>query len=220
MDVFDIIGPVMVGPSSSHTAGAVRIGRIARILLGELPKDVTVGLHGSFAKTYKGHGTDKAVLAGLMGMPMDDARIKHSLELAKAEGIHYRFEAVNLKNAHPNTVLIEATGVSGKEIRLIGSSIGGGNIVIKEINRMEVDFSGELHTMIITHRDAPGLIAAVTSVLGENELNVAFMRVYRKKRGGDAVMVIETDQRVSESLCDNVKRLSGVYSVTAFEPVE
>jgi len=221
MNVFDIIGPVMVGPSSSHTAGVVRIGRIARKLLGEMPVDVTVKLHGSFAKTYKGHGTDKAVLAGLMGMGIDDIRIRQSLDIAREKGIRYCFMPFHMKDVHPNTLYIEAKSDSGKKVELTGSSIGGGNVVIREISGLEVDFDGKLHTMIIAHKDAPGLIASVTNVLGtDRNLNIAYMRVYRKKRSGGAIMIIETDQQVAGILCDEIRALHGVYNVTAIEPVE
>jgi L-serine dehydratase len=221
MNVFDIIGPVMVGPSSSHTAGVVRIGRIATRLLGETPAEVTVKLHGSFAKTYRGHSTDKAVIAGLLDMDIDDIRIRESLDIARDRGIRFQFMPVNLKDVHPNTLSMEVTGISGKKVELTGASIGGGNIIITEINGLKVDFDGKLHTMVIPHKDVPGLIAAVTGVLGtDKSLNIAYMRVYRKERGGEAIMIIETDQRVDNTLCEKVRSLRWVHDVTVIEPIE
>lgn len=220
MNVFDIVGPVMVGPSSSHTAGAVRIGRIVRKLLGEELNNVLIMLHGSFARTYKGHGTDKAILAGLMEMDTDDLRIRDSLMIANRKGINFRFEVIDLKDAHPNTVLIEATGASGKTVKVMGSSIGGGNILINQINGLDVEFTGQYNTLIIRHEDIPGSIAAVTNILGnDKEINIAYMKVYRTTRGGDAIMVIETDQQISNILKESVNTLPMVYSVTSIEPI-
>lgn len=220
MNVFDIIGPAMVGPSSSHTAGAVRIGRIARKLLGEEPVSVLIMLHGSFARTYKGHGTDKAILAGLMEMDTDDLRIRNSLTIAKNKGINFRFEVVDLKDAHPNSTFIEATGVSGKMVKVLGSSVGGGNILIKQINGLDVEFTGQYNTLIIRHEDIPGAIAAVTNILGnDKEINIAYMKVYRTKRGGDAIMIIETDQQISSIIREGVHSLPMVTSVTSIEPI-
>lgn len=147
MNVFDIIGPIMVGPSSSHTTGAVRIGRIVRQILGEQPMDIVIGLYGSFAQTYKGHGTDKAILAGFMGMSPDDERIRESMELALKAGVKFRFETVLLKEAHPNTALKTAIGQTGKKAIVQGSSVGGGNIIISKINEMDVEFTAEYYTI-------------------------------------------------------------------------
>lgn len=220
MNVFDIVGPVMVGPSSSHTAGAVRIGRIVRKLLGDEPSNVLIMLHGSFARTYRGHGTDKAILAGLMDMATDDMRIRDSLTIANNKAISFRFEVIDLKDAHPNTVLIEATGASGKTVKVMGSSIGGGNILITQINGLDVEFSGQYNTLIIRHKDVPGSVAAVTNILGnDKEINIAYMKVYRTKRGGDSIMVIETDQQISSILKEYVNTLPMVYSVTSIEPI-
>lgn len=219
MDVFDIIGPVMIGPSSSHTAGAVRIGKMVRGLLGEEPKDVIVKLHGSFAHTYRGHGTDKAIIAGLMDMSPDDLRIRDSLKLANELGICYRIETVDIKDAHPNTALIEAKGISGNEIKVMGASIGGGNIVIKQINGLEVEFSGQYNTLIILHNDAPGTIGAVTNLLGSFDINIAQMRDFRTHRGGIAIMVLETDQQVSEELKSLIDRMPRVINVRKIIPV-
>lgn len=152
MNVFDIIGPVMVGPSSSHTAGAARIGKVARTILGEELKEAIIEMHGSFAKTYKGHGTDKALLAGLMGFEVDDDRIRNSLEIANQKGIKFIFNTAVMGNVHPNTARLNLTGESGRKVCVQGASIGGGNIVITEIDGIEVELTGNLHTLIVCLR--------------------------------------------------------------------
>ncbi len=219
MNVFDIIGPVMVGPSSSHTAGAVRIGRVARELLGEEPVEVVVKFHGSFARTYQGHGTDKAIIAGLLGMNPDDLRIRDSLEIAHEIGLKYTFERTDLQEAHPNIAYIEAEGKSGRKVSIIGSSVGGGNILIKQVDGLDVEFSGQYDTLIIPHQDAPGVVAAVTNMLAQNWINIANMKVYRSGRGGDAIMVIETDQKIGQELVADLEKLSRVSKVTEINPI-
>jgi len=219
MNVFDIIGPIMIGPSSSHTAGAVRIGKVVRTLLGEEPIKAHILFHGSFARTYKGHGTDRAVIGGLLGFETDDLRIRDSLDLAKEAGLEYNIEVGDLGEVHPNTVQIKAEGKSGKNITVIASSIGGGNIVVKEIDSLHVDFTGESHTIVITHRDAPGAVASVTSLLAVYKINIGQMKVYRTRRGGNAIMVIETDQEPIMEVVDKLGRLECVYKVVALKPV-
>jgi L-serine dehydratase len=219
MNVFDIIGPVMVGPSSSHTAGAVRIGRIARRLLREQPKEAVIILHGSFARTYKGHGTDRAVIAGLLGMLPDDERIRDSLRLADESGMKYSFEVAVLKDAHPNTVLINAVGQNGETVSVQGSSVGGGNIVISRINGMAVEFTGEYNTLLISHMDTPGVVATVTNLLAGNDINIANMKVFRSYRGGEAIMIIETDQEVKREFVTLIECLRGIKKATLIEPI-
>lgn len=214
MNVFEIIGPVMVGPSSSHTAGAVRIGKIAREILGCQPERAEIVMHGSFAQTYKGHGTDKAVIAGLLGMSPDDERIRNSMQLASQSGLQYTITTGVIRDAHPNTVLIKATGINGRRISVVGSSIGGGNILIKRINEMEVEFSAEYETLIIAHHDAPGTIAAIARLIADNNINIASMKVYRSCRGGRAIMIIETDQEVDDGLEQAIGCLPETYSTT------
>lgn len=193
MDLFDLIGPVMIGPSSSHTAGAARIGLTAYSLLGERVVKADVGLHGSFAKTYRGHGTDRAIVGGLLGMHVDDPRLRDSLEIARQQGMDVRFEQVNLRGAHPNTVRLHVTGERGTALTLEAASVGGGNIEIHRINGLSVNFTGKADTMIIHHIDMPGAIAAVTTTLARHRVNIANMQVYRRKLGGDAMMVLELD---------------------------
>ncbi len=219
MNVFDIIGPIMVGPSSSHTAGAVRIGKIARVVAGGQPKAVTIELFGSFAQTYKGHGTDKAIIAGLLGMAPDDEQIKDSLELARQLGIDYKFKKSHQKDVHPNTALITAVDAQGKKTVVQGASIGGGRIVVNRINEINVKFNGEYYTLLVPHHDTPGMIAAVTNLLAEQRINIAEMNMYRSHRGGEAMMVIETDQAVTEELVDLIEAVNAVKKAILIKPI-
>ena len=193
MNVFDILGPVMIGPSSSHTAGAARIGRITLALLGAPAVKADIFLHGSFAKTYKGHGTDKALIAGIMGMATDDSRIRRAPELAREQGLEVSITTGDIDGAHPNTARVTLTDVTGNTVSLLGSSIGGGNIFVKEVNGMEVSITGQHTTLIVLHRDAPGTIAAVTEVMADAGVNICNFRLSRQSRGGEAVMTIEID---------------------------
>ncbi len=218
MNVFDIIGPVMIGPSSSHTAGAARIGRIAGALLEEPVKSARIFLHGSFAKTYKGHGTDKALVAGIMGMKPDDERLKHSLELAKEAGISVEFLTQDIENAHPNTALIELTGISGKQVSLQGASVGGGNILVEKVNHMPVEISGQYTTLVVMHRDAPGTIAGVTNYMGSLGVNICNFRLSREQKGGTAVMTIELDSRVGPEVNEHIKQLPNIIGSVMLLP--
>ncbi len=217
MSLFDILGPVMVGPSSSHTAGAVRIGYIARTLLGGRPVSADIALHGSFAATGKGHGTDRALVAGLLGMKPDDMRISDSFRVAKEEEFVFSFEEVQIPGAHPNTVLLFLRGEDGKELEVQASSIGGGRIMINKIDGIDVNCSGELPTLIIHNLDQPGLVAKVTTRLSEKNINVATMQIFRDKRGGFAVMVIETDQPIFKDNLSYLESIDGVVKVTYFK---
>lgn len=217
MNLFDILGPVMVGPSSSHTAGAVRIGYISRRLLQETPVYAEILLHGSFATTGVGHGTDKALIAGLLGMQPDDMRIPKSFELAQQEGLAFTFTNKAFKDAHPNTAVLKLAGKSGRSVTVQAASIGGGRIQIHRLDGVEVNFSAEKPTLIVNNVDQPGHVAEVTSMLAHKSVNVATMRLYRDKRGGCAVMVIETDQRIPEESVKWLKRLEGVLNVIYIE---
>lgn len=214
MDLFDIIGPVMVGPSSSHTAGAARIGQVVLGLLGEPVTGAKIGFHGSFAKTYQGHGTDRAVVGGLMGMNVDDLRLRNSLDLAREAGLDFSFETVKLRGVHPNTVVVDARGASGKKVSVQASSIGGGNIMVNSLNGLEVGFSGKENTLIIQHQDMPGAISNVTGLLAGWGLNIATMRVFRKEAGSEAVMAIELDDPLDPMLIHALKAVHGVIGVT------
>lgn len=213
-DVFDMIGPVMVGPSSSHTAGAVRIGRLAMEILGSRPVRAVISLHGSFQKSCYGHGTDKAILAGLLGFSTDDSRIPFSRELALEAHMDYTFKAVDLPDAHPNTAVIEMWDAGGRHMAVRGVSIGGGSIIIESIDGFDVSITGDNHTLVIVHEDVPGVIATVSNILAEKQINVANMSSSRSFRGGPAVMVIEIDQLTSPELNDKIRKLAHVRSLS------
>lgn len=214
MNVFDIMGPVMVGPSSSHTAGAARIGYTARQLLREEVAFADLFLHGSFLATGKGHGTDKAIIAGLLGMQPDDERIPESFSFAELRGLSYRFSGIELRNAHPNSVLMKLRGIQGAELEIVASSIGGGQIMINKIDGIEADICACYPTLIVHNVDEPGHVSMVASILGQKTVNIATMRINRDKRGGHAVMIIECDQEVPVDALDMLQRAGGVTKVT------
>lgn len=220
MNLFDIIGPVMVGPSSSHTAGAVRIGQVARRLLEERPVRAEIGLHGSFLATGDGHGTKNALLAGLLGLAPDDLRVPDSQSLARQAGLDYSFFPVHLRDAHPNTALLRLTGESGRQLEVQISSVGGGRIAVNRLDGVPVDFSAESHTLVVRNVDRPGHLAQVTSVLSQNRINVATLHLYRDEAGGMAVMVIEMDQPVPQVALDYLSQLEGILQVTRIEPLK
>lgn len=217
INIFDMMGPVMVGPSSSHTAGAARIGNMGRTLLGEEVARADIGLHGSFAETGFGHGTGRALLAGLLGMKPDDLRIPNAYEEANRAGMAYSFRTVELRDAHPNTALLELTGKSGKKLTLQASSIGGGAIVVNKIDGIDVNFTGDFNTLIVRNQDESGSVAAITSILSQVHINVANMSVNRHRRGGDALMVIETDQHIKPRQVEFLSELPGILSVTYYD---
>ncbi len=217
INIFDMMGPVMVGPSSSHTAGAARIGNMGRTLLGEEVARADIGLYGSFAETGYGHGTDRALLAGLLGMKPDDLRIPNAYEEANRAGMAYSFRTVELRDAHPNTALLELTGKSGKKLTLQASSIGGGALVVNKIDGIDVNFTGDFNTLIVRNQDESGSVAAITSILSQVHINVANMSVNRHRRGGDALMVIETDQHIKPRQVEFLSELPGILSVTYYD---
>lgn len=217
INIFDMMGPVMVGPSSSHTAGAARIGNMGRTLLGEEVARADIGLYGLFAETGFGHGTDRALLAGLLGMKPDDLRIPNAYEEANRAGMAYSFRTVELRDAHPNTALLELTGKSGKQLTLQASSIGGGAIVVNKIDGIDVNFTGDFNTLIVRNQDESGSVAAITSILSQVHINVANMSVNRHRRGGDALMVIETDQHIKPRQVEFLSELPGILSVTYYD---
>ncbi len=220
LDIFDILGPVMVGPSSSHTAGAVRIGRMARVLLGAAPVQADIGLYGSFAETGQGHGTDRALAAGLLGMRPDDLDIPRSLELARERGLSVTFRTVRLREAHPNTALIRAEAADGRRIELQAASTGGGRIRVDRLNGVDVNFTGAFHTLIVRHQDRAGKVADVTRELSNARVNIANMSLCRSRRGGDALMVIETDQPVPPVARLLIGELPGIRSLTYYQREE
>ncbi len=214
MNIMDIIGPVMVGPSSSHTAGAVKIGQVTRKLMGEPIRKADIYLHGSFLLTGKGHGTDKALIAGLLGMAVDDKRIPDSFDIAKAKGMVFHFEGVELMGAHPNTVKMNLEGQSGRKLEIIACSIGGGQIKICEIDGLTANFTGDFPTLIVHNIDQPGHVTEVTSMLAHKSVNIATMQLYRDSRGGNAVMVIECDQEIPADSIRWLEHLEGIVKVT------
>lgn len=218
MNVFDIIGPVMIGPSSSHTAGAVRIGKIAGALLGSAPVSAHILLHGSFAKTYKGHGTDKALVAGIMGMTPSDTRIRQSLELAKEQGLTVIFEKTELEGAHPNTAVITLKDAQGRSVTLRGASVGGGNIVISEINGIKVDITGQQTTLLILHHDVPGVIARVTNYIADQGVNIGNFKLSRTQRGETALMTIEVDGEFSQESNKGIEKTPDVMQSIILQP--
>ncbi len=213
MDILDILGPIMVGPSSSHTAGAARIGKITRMILKSPPVAADIYFHGSFAETYQGHGSDRAVLGGLLGFDPDDERIRDSLIYAKQWGLDFTINTIELADAHPNTILIEARSADDRSVRIQGASIGGGNIVIQMIDNTKVAFNGDYDTLIVHHEDQPGVIALVSSVFGAQRINIAGMRVFRDQRGGHAIMVIETDGVLPPKIVSAIEGLPRILKV-------
>lgn len=216
MSVFDIVGPVMVGPSSSHTAGAVRMGYVTRRLLDEEVSSAEILPYGSLLATGAGHGTKQAIAAGLLGMKPDDVRIPESLGIAANKGVKFTFGEAHLKQAHPNTAVINVKGVSGRSLSVEAQSIGGGRINIHKIDGLEANFSGDYPTLIVHNVDQPGHIAEVTSMLSHKSVNVATMQLYRESRGGNAVMVIECDQEIPEESVKWLEHLEGVLKVTYY----
>lgn len=211
--IFDILGPVMVGLSSSHTAGAARIGYTARQLFDEPVKKAEVYLHGSFAATGKGHGTDRAIIAGLLGMKPDDLRIPVAFEEAKKAGMEFTIANRELKNAHPNTARVVMENAEGRKMVLQAYSIGGGRIRVSILDGIEVDFSGESNTLIVRNMDRPGCITEVSAALSREKINVATMQVFRHKRGGGAVMVVETDERIPISVTEELRKKEDILEV-------
>lgn len=219
LGIFDIIGPIMIGPSSSHTAGAVRIGKYTYSILGERPVRAKIGFSGSFAKTYRGHGTDKAIIAGLLGMDTDDNRICNSLEIAVEEGFHFTFELLELDGVHPNTVDIELEGASGRKVNVRGSSVGGGNILINKVDGADVMISGKSATLIITHMDLPGMVAKVSNILGNNGININSFSLSREEKGGTAIMTIEIDGKMDPSIQGIIQDVEHVIAVSILNAI-
>lgn len=210
VSILDIIGPVMVGPSSSHTAGACRLGLLARGLVGGTPDTALLELHGSFARTGEGHGTDKALVAGLLGFRPDDGRIRTALEIAEGEGLHYAFEKTTLSQAaHPNTVRITVER-GQRRATMTGSSLGAGRVLVSDIDGYPVEITGNYFTIVIIAEDVKGSVARVTRILSDHDVNIATLRLSRKERGGDAFMVIECDEDPGEKVRDEIRELAWV----------
>ncbi len=211
--VFDIIGPTMVGPSSSHTAGAVRIGLVARDLFNQLPSQVDIYLYGSFMETYKGHGTDVALVGGLLGYDTDDDRIQTSLEAAENAGMKVNFIEMAEERSHPNTAIINMRNAE-KEISVEGVSIGGGKIEVVAINGFNIAISGNYPALLVFHKDTFGTIGKVANILGDSSINVGSMQVSRKEKGDQALMTCELDDAVNKDIIEKIKNVDGVVTVS------
>ncbi len=211
-DVFSIIGPSMVGPSSSHTAGAARLGRTARQLLGGQPERAEITLYGSFAETYRGHGTDVAIVAGLLDYDTDDERIVRAFEEAEAAGLAFAFRTTKQAAVHPNTASFVLSR-GNEQVRVKGCSIGGGNIEIIGVDDFDVKFTANYPTCLVLHEDQPGFIASLTAVLSDAGTNIGYMEVDRKSRSGEALTVIESDEAITADALSQIERLSSVRSV-------
>lgn len=216
--VFDILGPVMIGPSSSHTAGAARIGKIARELADDSFYKVSFYLHGSFAKTYRGHGTDKALVAGILGLDPSDERIKDSFELAKKNNIQIEFIEADLGYVHPNTVKIVFHYKHKEDFYVIGSSIGGGNVNIININGNEVSFTGDYPTILAKYKDRKGVISEISTILSNHNINIATMNVTRENK--IATMITELDSPIDEKIIEEISSLSEMIYITAINPIK
>lgn len=210
--VFDIIGPIMIGPSSSHTAGAARIGRVARSLFGRKPKYATISFYGSFAKTYRGHGTDVAIVGGILDYDTFDTRIVDALTIAEQEGIEVTMTAEDAITDHPNTARV-IIGDNDDKIEVVGISIGGGKIEITELNGFALRLSGNHPALLIVHNDKYGAIAGVANILAKHEINIGHMEVSRKEKGKEALMVIEIDQNADEIIINELNSLPIVQQV-------
>jgi L-serine dehydratase len=216
--IFDILGPIMIGPSSSHTAGASRIGLIARQLLRDEPIKAIITLYNSFAKTHKGHGTDKAIIGGILGFGPDDERIRDSLELAKKAGLTWEFRFVgDFVKFHSNTARVHLYGKKGGEIEVVGASLGGGRIKIQEIAGFAVDFTAQMHTIVIIADDIPGSIQKISGAIAEQGVNIANMYVSRNDRLAN--MIIEVDQNVEPYTLEKIESFSWVRFVRLVEPM-
>jgi L-serine dehydratase len=211
--LFDIVGPIMVGPSSSHTAGAARLGALARAVTGGTPAYVLITLHGSFATTGLGHGTDRALVAGLLGMAPDDERLPDALTLAQTAGMRVEFAEADLGEVHPNTARFDVEDANGRTFLIQGSSIGGGTVVVTLVDDFPVEVTGELPVLVVIHHDQPGVVAAVTARLAAEVINIASMQVARERRGARALMLIETDGVVEDEVRASIAGLEGVSEV-------
>ncbi len=215
ISVFDVIGPNMVGPSSSHTAGAASIALLAGKMIGEKITKVTFTLYGSFAKTYKGHGTDKALVGGILGFGTDDMRIRDSFSIAKESGLDFYFVCNHSddEDIHPNTVDMEIIGQSGRKLNVRGESLGGGKVMLTRINGVKVQFTGEYHALIVIQRDNPGVVAGITSVLSSWDVNIAYLRVFREEKGGLAYTIVESDEEISEKAIEVIKKNPAIQDI-------
>ena len=217
MNVFDIIGPVMIGPSSSHTAGAARLGKVAKIMFGKEIKKAHIYMHGSFAKTGKGHGSDKALIAGLLGMEPDNEDLRYSFDIAKEQGMEFEFSAIELENVHPNTVRIILNGENDEKLTMEGSSVGGGCILVYKLNNYEVNLNFENPSIVVVHTDHPGVIAKVTDELYKYGVNICDFHLSRKSKGGEALMTIGMDSMPDCKIAEDISAIDFVRAVNLLD---
>ena len=221
ISVFDVLGPNMIGPSSSHTAGAAVIALLARKMIPAPIVKAEFTLYGSFAKTYQGHGTDRALLGGLMGFATDDVRIRSSFQIARERGLDYRFiPCAGETEVHPNTVDIRMENAAGRVMTVRGESLGGGKVRISRINGVPVEFTGDYSTVIVVQQDKPGVIAHITKVLSDRGVNIAFMRLFREAKGDAAYTIVESDGRFPEGILPPLLDNPNVHDVMILEPQE
>ncbi|MFW6331088.1 MAG: L-serine ammonia-lyase, iron-sulfur-dependent subunit beta, partial [Gemmatimonadota bacterium] len=217
---FDILGPVMVGPSSSHTAGACRLGLMARAILGNTPDEAVIRLHGSFAATGEGHGTQRAIVGGLLGIPPDDLRLRNAYEVAAEVGLAYRFEEIELgEDAHPNTAVFDVR-TGDERVRVRGASVGGGRIEVTRIDDFPVDLGGDYDTLVLVAHDRPGTIAAISAVFAEDGVNLATMRVDRTGRHREALMTLEVDHAISDRALEEIRAFDWVIRARRIEKID
>ena len=219
VSVFDVLGPNMIGPSSSHTAGAAVIAFLAHKMITPPLKKVDFTLYGSFAKTYHGHGTDRALLGGMMGFNTDDIRIRNSFQIAAERGLAYSFTSCESEtDIHPNTVDIRMENARGQVMTVRGESLGGGKVRISRINGVSVDFTGDYSTVIVVQQDKPGVVAHITKVLSDSNVNIAFMRLFRESKGNTAYTIVESDGRFPEGIAEPLRNNPNVHDVMIIEP--
>ena len=219
ISVFDVLGPNMIGPSSSHTAGAAKIAYLAQKMITGPLLQVDFTLYGSFARTYRGHGTDRALLGGIMGFTTDDMRIRNSFEIAENEGIAFQFQPNEEEtDVHPNTVDIHMVNKAGQEMTVRGESLGGGKVRISRINKVQVDFTGEYSAVIVIQKDRPGVVAHITKALSDRNVNIAFMRLFREGKGNIAYTIVESDGRLPENIREELLKNEHVHDVMIVQP--
>lgn len=219
ISVFDVLGPNMIGPSSSHTAGAAKIAYLAQKMITGPLIQVDFTLYGSFARTYRGHGTDRALLGGIMGFTTDDMRIRNSFEIAENEGIAFQFQPNEEEtDVHPNTVDIHMVNKAGQEMTVRGESLGGGKVRISRINKVQVDFTGEYSAVIVIQKDRPGVVAHITKALSDRNVNIAFMRLFREGKGNVAYTIVESDGHLPENIREELLKNEHVHDVMIVQP--
>jgi len=221
MNIFDIIGPIMVGPSSSHTAGALQIGYLAHIVLKRMPSRAVVKFHGSFAQTFRGHGSDKAVIGGLLGYRPDDIRIRTSLEDARACGLEFSFETVEIPGAHPNTIAIDAEIDGGDKTSIVGQSIGGGNIILKSLDGIDIEYTGGLNTLIIEKYDYMGAVFEIAEIFMLQEVSIERMRFFQSKSDpGKAITIVETSMPLGGEIIKAAQRIDKIITSIYLPKIE